>query len=170
MEGEALNRLISWINAGGGNIEPHEVDPDETARMADEASRRLLSGWSGSFEDVPGDLVWDLERVFFEDTLLALGAVAVLRDGWHVLRFSPRPLEGVETLDAIRFICGKFMLEAVEDCGRGLALSPSRRCPSVRAGITKALMRERTWLGGDGEKSGLGRGFSWWRGIFRRRR
>jgi hypothetical protein len=142
---------VEWIRAGGMQIDEVEVARRNTMEILEKATIRFERGWRGMVEDLGclGDcgFFWDGEAVLFGEEVVGVATVLAMRDGHFVARLFPKPLALDECMESSVFFFERFFLEAAEDFGRAMTLPPSQRCRACRAGIAKAMAREKSLLG-----------------------
>lgn len=139
-----MEKIHRWILAGGGGVQLGAISPSKTSRINARFRTALNEGWSSMFpsDREPEQFCFSNENIFYCDDEVAKGGVVGLTEGGYFLCFCPRPLDPAERVEAVFFLEAKFLLEAAEDCGRAMALSPSRKCGGCRVSIARARDRE----------------------------
>lgn len=165
---EQVERIRQWAGWCGVPVSSSHVDWEKTCDATDDFSEALWRGWSGlRGEDGGEPLAVSGEDVVCCGEIIARGCVLVLRGEGCFLCFSPRALFPERDGVVAFFSEKRFLWEAVEDCGRALALRPSRRLEACRTGVARASARDGIFSGRrvSENRSLLSRLFNWmkWR-------
>jgi hypothetical protein len=137
--------LIDWMVTCGALPDQKKVDISETEHLQEDAKKALMRGWRG----VAGHAGCAEELVclggvgFFQDIQITRGGGVGFISGGYLLCFMIRPLDYSEAPVIGEFATKRFLLEALEDCGRAITLAPSRRNRACAVAVERAQWRER---------------------------
>ncbi len=142
--------MADWVRAGGVPINEADIDPYATLEILDKSVGRFNSGWRGMIEEAWEEgFFWDGETIRLDNDIVGMASVISLRQGFVAVRFFPRPLLLDDNVGSTFFLKERFLLEFMEDCGRSMLLSASKRCEACRGAMHKALDREKAFLNPD---------------------